>query len=102
MQTPPVLTPSKFLDRGRTAAYTVVMADLEGRLFDVLSPQHVLVGDAIGDDYTHDEALTGQPVRPLAVVRPGSTDDVVSVLRICDELDVPVTARGAGTGLSGA
>src|SRR5205807_10149254 len=71
------------LTAGRPAAYTVVMADLEGRLFDVLSPQHVLVGDAIGDDYTHDEALTGQPVRPLAVVRPGSTDDVVSVLRIC-------------------
>ncbi len=78
------------------------MADLEARLLDVVGAQQVLVGDAIGDDYTHDEALTGAPVRPLAVVRAGSVDDVVSVLRICDELGVPVTARGAGTGLSGA
>jgi glycolate oxidase len=46
--------------------------------------------------------LTGDPVRPLAVVRAVSPEDVVSVLRICDELRVPVTARGAGTGLSGA
>jgi glycolate oxidase len=80
----------------------MAMADLEARLLDVVGAQQVLVGDAIGDDYTHDEALTGVPVRPLAVVRAGSADDVVSVLRICDELGVPVTARGAGTGLSGA
>src|SRR5205807_8789388 len=78
------------------------MADLEGRLLDVLGRQRVLVGDAIGDDYTHDEALTGLPVRPLAVVRAGSADDVVSVLRICDELGVAVTARGAGMGWFGA
>jgi glycolate oxidase len=78
------------------------MADLEARLLDALGAQHVLVGDAISDDYTHDEALTGVPVRPLAVVRPGSAEDVAAVLRICDELLVPVTARGAGTGLSGA
>jgi glycolate oxidase len=86
----------------RITAYTVAMADLEARLFDVVGAQHVLVGDAIGDEYTHDEALTGVSVRPRAVVRAGSVDDVVSVLRICDELGVPVTARGAGTGLSGA
>ncbi len=85
-----------------TAAYTGAMADLEARLLNVLGAQHVLVGDAIGDDYTHDEALTGVPVRPRAVVRAGSAEDVVSALRICDELGVPVTARGAGTGLSGA
>jgi len=81
--------------------YTSRMADLEARLLDVLAPQHVDLGDAIRDDYTHDEALTATPVRPLAVVRPGSSADVVAILRICDELRVPVTARGAGTGLSG-
>ncbi len=92
----------ELLDRVLTAAYTVVMADLEARLVDVLGAQHVLVGDAVGDDYTHDEALTSVPVRPLAVVRPGSAEDVVIALTICNELGVPVTARGAGTGLSGA
>jgi glycolate oxidase len=78
------------------------MADLESRLLDVLPAAHVIVGDAINDDYTHDEALTATPVRPLAVVRPGSTEEVAAVLRMASELGVPVTARGAGTGLSGA
>ena len=40
---------------------------------DVVGAERVLAGDAIGDDYTHDEALTATPVRPAAVVRPEST-----------------------------
>ncbi len=78
------------------------MADLEARLLEVLDVRHVEFGDAIGDDYTHDEALTGVPVRPLAVARPVSTAEVAAIVRVCDELHVPITARGAGTGLSGA
>jgi glycolate oxidase len=78
------------------------MTDLHTRLRDAVGAQHVLAGDAINDDYTHDEALTTEPVTPLAVVRAGSVHDVASVLRICSAVGVPVTARGAGTGLSGA
>src|SRR4051794_26895638 len=78
------------------------MADLEARLSELLTPRHVDFGIAVGDDYTHDEALTGTPVRPVAVARPASTAQVAAILRVCDELQVPVTARGAGTGLSGA
>ena len=78
------------------------MADLEARLAEVLTERHLAFGDAIGDDYTHDEALTGTPVRPLAVARPASTAEVAAIVRVCDELQVPLTARGAGTGLSGA
>ncbi len=78
------------------------MADLEARLLEVLDARHVEFGDAIGDDYTHDEALTGVAVRPLAVARPVSTAEVAAIVRVCDELHVPITARGAGTGLSGA
>jgi glycolate oxidase len=78
------------------------MADLESRLLEMLPPGDVLLGDAISDDYTHDEALTAAPVRPLAVVRPATTDAIAAVMRVADELGVPVTARGSGTGLSGA
>jgi len=78
------------------------MSDLEARLREVVPAEHVLTGAAINDDYTHDEALTATPVVPLAVVRPGSTAEAAAVLRVCDELGVPVTARGSGTGLSGA
>ena len=68
----------------------------------IVGPEHVLTGDAISDDYAHDEALTAAPVRPAALVRPGSTQDVAAILRAADARRIPVTARGAGTGLSGA
>ncbi len=90
------------LDPPARAAYTDRMGDLESRLLDVLEPQHVAFGADVGDDYTHDEALTGVPVRPLAVARPVSTAEVARIVRVCDDLGVPITARGAGTGLSGA
>src|SRR5262252_8906661 len=39
--------------------------------------------------------------RPLAVVFPLSSQQVSDVVRTCNRLGVPYTARGAGTGLSG-
>jgi glycolate oxidase len=67
----------------------------------VVGAEHVRTGDAIKDDYGHDEALTAEPQRPLAVVSPASTDEVAGVVRLADEHGMPVTARGAGTGMSG-
>jgi glycolate oxidase len=39
--------------------------------------------------------------RPELVVFPRCTEDVVSIVRITREYDVPIVGRGAGTGLSG-
>jgi len=39
--------------------------------------------------------------RPLAVVFPLSSAEVSQIVRACNRLGVPYTARGAGTGLSG-
>src|SRR4051812_21123632 len=47
------------------------------------------------------DGLTAYRQRPLVVVLPETESQVQAVLRICHELDVPVVARGAGTGLSG-
>jgi len=41
-------------------------------------------------------------VRPLGVVRPRSTGDVVACLQYAAEKQIPVHARGAGTGSAGA
>src|SRR5918998_4898278 len=78
------------------------MADLPDRLGEVVAPEHVLAGDAASDDYARDESLTVAASTPAAVVRPGTTAEVAAVLRVADELRVPVTARGSATGLSGA
>jgi glycolate oxidase len=77
------------------------MADIAALFIDRLGSDKVLQGDAISDDYDGDEALTAEPVRPAAVVRPASTADVVAAVEVAAAHDVPLTARGAGTGLSG-
>lgn len=41
------------------------------------------------------------PVLPVAIVRARSADDVMATLEVAQELEVPVTPRGAGTGKSG-
>ena len=68
-------------------------------ILDGVLPAERIVG---GDDYTHDEALGTTPVTPLAVLLPETTDEVAAILRACNEHRIPVTARGSGTGLSGA
>src|SRR5580704_1236822 len=81
---------------------TLRMSELLEQLRKAVGENHVLAGESIHDDYTHDEALTTLPVVPRAVVFPGSTGEVSEVLRLASELMVPVVARGSGTGLSGA
>ena len=47
------------------------------------------------------DGLTAYRERPMVVALPETEAQVRAVLRICHALDVPVVARGAGTGLSG-
>jgi glycolate oxidase len=65
-------------------------------------PVDALVVDPdITEGYRRDRASTVQPGRPLAVVRPATTEAVQAVMRIASRFRVPVVPRGAGTGLSG-
>jgi glycolate oxidase len=78
------------------------MADIGARLVEIVGAEHVLAGATASEDYAHDEALTAEPVLPAFVVRPSSTAEVAAVLRAANETGTPVTARGSGSGLSGA
>ena len=72
------------------------------RLVAAVGPAHVDTGGDVADEFGHDEALGVEPVLPLAVVRPGSTAEVAAVVVAAAAVGVPLTARGSGTGLSGA
>ncbi|MEC4762136.1 FAD-linked oxidase C-terminal domain-containing protein [Mycobacterium sherrisii] len=73
------------------------MADLIASL-----PEGTVVTDpAITDGYRHDRAFDPSAGTPLAVVRPRRTEEVQTVMRWATAHQVPVVARGAGTGLSG-
>jgi glycolate oxidase len=79
-----------------------VSSGVIARLIDAVGVDAVRWGDAMSPDYGLDETLKARAVRPLAVVMPSTTAEVAAVVRVAAELGVPVTARGAGTGLSGA
>ena len=48
------------------------------------------------------DGLTAYRQIPLVAVLPETVEQVQEVMRACARLGVPVVARGAGTGLSGA
>ena len=77
-----------------------VSADSIAALRRQLPGSAVLTGDDVGERYSVD--FTGENSRmPLAVIRPGSTEEVALVLRMCSAFDQPVVVQGGLTGLAG-
>lgn len=62
----------------------------------------VYVGEEINEDFFHDEMpIYGQGI-PDFLVDATCKEDVSEVMKICNENKIPVIARGAGSGLTGA
>lgn len=78
------------------------MGDLTAQLSETVGRQNLLTGDAISEDYSHDEALNVAPQRPAYLAKPASAQEVADLLKIATEHRLPVTARGSGCGLSAA
>ncbi|HTY31584.1 FAD-binding oxidoreductase [Mycobacterium sp.] len=72
------------------------------RFAEIVGEHNLLAGDAIPEDYWHDEVLTTAPQRPAYVAKPATAEEVSQLLRAASEHKIPVTARGSGSGLSGA
>jgi glycolate oxidase len=81
------------------ATATRVPTDLRRRLEEVVGAEHVRTDAGALLTYGTD-ATPLERGHPDAVVFPASTDEVAGVLRLADELRVPVIARGSGTNLS--
>ena len=75
-------------------------ADVVAALGAVLPPHALLWHREDTVPYECD-GLTAYREQPLVVALPETESQVAAVLRVCHALDVPVVARGAGTGLSG-
>jgi len=63
--------------------------------------ERVFVGDAIHEDFTHDEMTIYGVHMPDVVVEVKTTRQVSDVLKYAGEQNIPVTPRGSGTGLCG-
>ena len=75
-------------------------ARLVERLLAVLPENAVIHAEREIKAYECD-ALTAYKCPPLCAVLPASTEEVAAVLKICNEMDVPVVPRGSGTSLAG-
>lgn len=77
----------------------VTYADIEN-LRKIVNPNRVLWQDEISSDFSHDE-LSLEQYPPEAVLEPVSAHEVSQIMAYCYERNIPVTPRGAGTGLCG-
>ena len=64
-------------------------------------PKHAMLWQSEDTTPYECDGLTAYRQRPLMVVLPETYAQVQAVLKTCHALNVPVVARGAGTGLSG-
>jgi glycolate oxidase len=78
------------------------MADLETLFGQALPGDRILSGEAVSPAYGHDETLSAAPHPTAVVLLPERVEEVSAILAAAHEHRVPVTARGAGSGLSGA
>jgi FAD/FMN-containing dehydrogenase len=70
-------------------------------LRDAIGADHVHAGDAVEERHLHDWMVKIARGAPLAVVRPRTTAEVASILRICHAHLLPVVPQGGLTGLAG-
>jgi glycolate oxidase len=90
----PAADPTSMADRG--ARQSEVVAALAGVL-----PRAAILSRHEDTVAYECDGLTAYRASPLVVVIPETEAQVAAVLAICHRLEVPVVARGAGTGLSG-
>ena len=69
--------------------------------FESVMPGRVYSAQAISTDYDHDEMTIYGHYLPEAVLQAQSTEEISAVLGYCNRRNIPVTPRGAGTGLCG-
>ncbi|MBQ3760591.1 MAG: FAD-binding protein [Clostridia bacterium] len=77
------------------------VTDKDMAYFSSLMPGRVFGKDEILSDYAHDEMTEYGSFLPEAVLQALSAEEICAVLKYCNERRIPVTPRGAGTGLCG-
>ncbi|NDF98045.1 MAG: FAD-binding protein [Chitinophagia bacterium] len=66
----------------------------------IVGVEHVYVDSETLDHYAHDET-ENLHFLPEVVIKPRTAQEISAILKICNADLIPVTPRGAGTGLSG-
>jgi glycolate oxidase len=78
---------------------TITQAQLAKQFCEFIDPHYVIV-DAETQKVYECDGLSAYCEMPWIVVLPNTIEQVQRVLKICDQHNIPVVARGAGTSLS--
>ena len=81
--------------------YNKVSDDVINKLIEITSKERVAVGSEIKEEYYHDEMPEYGVFPPEVFVEPLTTQEVSEIMKVAYANNIPVTARGAGTGLAG-
>ena len=80
--------------------HSTIAKEIYDQLVNIVGQEFVLVGKDHLQEYGHDETEK-LLFLPAVVVRPRTVDEVSRIMQLCNAEKIPVTPRGAGTGLSG-
>src|SRR6266508_4103014 len=73
---------------------------LSEELSTIVGSEHLVTDEVAFDAYRKD--MADFEALPVAVVRPGTEDEIVRIVKVASRRRIPVVARGAGTSLTGA
>jgi len=80
--------------------YNKITADILRSITAIVSEGAVITRHADLEKYSHDET-EDLSYYPEVVVKPRTAEEISALLKLCNEHLIPVTPRGAGTGLAG-
>lgn len=83
--------------------YNLVDTDVIEELKKIVGLNNIIFGNAEKlKQYSHDEIAGQKYARmPEVVVKPASAEEISAIMKLADFYKIPVTPRGAGSGLSG-
>lgn len=81
--------------------YNKLPPGIAEELKSLLGEKRFQYGSGVKEAYSHDEMPIYGKVLPEAVCLVESTEEVSAIMKLCSREKIPVTVRGAGTGLVG-
>ena len=83
------------------STFAELSTELADQLKAIVGEENFQFGEDVNEDFSRDEMPIYGTKMPQAVVFPANTQEVSDIMKLCYDNDVPVTVRGAGTGLVG-
>jgi glycolate oxidase len=80
--------------------YGKITDDILGQLRQCCGGNFVITSRESVENYSHDYT-EDLKFYPDVVIKPASAEEIATILKLCNLYGIPVTPRGAGTGLSG-